>query len=83
LPILEAMSFGTPVVTSRGSSTEEVAGGAAVLVDPLNAESIAGGVLEAIKSKPELSRAGLQRAAAMTWQATAEKTAEVYGQVVA
>jgi len=83
LPILEAMSFGTPVVTSRGSSTEEVAGGAAVLVDPLNAESIAGGVLEAIKNKPELSRAGLQRAATMTWQATAEKTAEVYGQVVA
>jgi len=82
LPILEAMSFGTPVVTSRGSSTEEVAGGAAVLVDPLNAENIAHAVLEAIKRRPELSRSGLQRAAEMTWQATAQETAEVYGQVV-
>ena len=34
LPVLEAMACGTPVVTSRGSAIEEVAGGAAVLVDP-------------------------------------------------
>ena len=37
LPVLEAMACGTPVVTSRGGATEEVAGGAAVLVDPLDA----------------------------------------------
>ena len=43
LPVLEAMATGTPVVTSRGTSLEEVAGGAAVLVDPLDVESIAAG----------------------------------------
>ena len=36
IPILEAMACGTPVVTSRGGATEETAGGAAVLVDPLD-----------------------------------------------
>ena len=41
LPVLEAMAQGTPVVTSRGTSTEEVAGGAAVLVDPLDVDAIA------------------------------------------
>jgi glycosyltransferase involved in cell wall biosynthesis len=82
LPILEAMSYGTPVVTSKGSSTQEVAGNAAVLVDPLDASSIASGVLQALSHKSELSRLGLARASEMTWQATAAKTADVYEQVV-
>lgn len=82
LPILEAMSYGTPVLTSKGSSTQEVAGSAAVLVDPLNIDSIANGVLQALNQKSELSRLGLARASEMTWQATAAKTAEVYEQVV-
>jgi len=43
LPVLEAMGCGTPVITSRGSSLEEVAQGAALLVDPLDAGSIADG----------------------------------------
>ena len=82
LPILEAMSHGTPVVTSRGSSTQEVAGDAAVLIDPLNIQSIAAGVVQAIGQKSELSELGRKRASEMTWQATAQKTAEVYDQVV-
>ena len=82
LPILEAMSYGTPVLTSKGSSTQEVAGSAAVLVDPLDIDSIASGVLQALNQKSELSRLGLARASEMTWQATATKTAEVYEQVV-
>ena len=82
LPILEAMSFGTPVVTSKGSSTQEVAGEAAVLVDPLNIESIAEGVEQAIRQRSELSNLGRKRASEMTWQATAQKTAEVYDMVV-
>ena len=44
IPILEAMACGTPVVTSRGGATEEIAGGAAVLVDPLDVEAIAAGI---------------------------------------
>ena len=47
IPVLEAMACGTPVVTSAGGATEEVAGGAAVLVDPLDPASIAAGIEEA------------------------------------
>ena len=47
LPVLEAMAQGTPVVTSRGTSTEEVAGDAAVLVDPFDVDAIAEGLREA------------------------------------
>ena len=82
LPILEAMSFGTPVVTSQGSSTQEVAGTAAVLVDPLSVESIAAGISQVLREKSELSRRGKQRASEMTWQITAQKTAEVYEQAL-
>ncbi|NBY13131.1 MAG: glycosyltransferase family 1 protein [Actinobacteria bacterium] len=63
LPILEAMSHGTPVVTSRGTSTEEVAGGAAVLVDPTNVDDILRGVREALNSRTELTSRGRSRAA--------------------
>ena len=44
LPVAEAMAQGTPVITSRGTSTAEVAGGAAVLVDPLDVDDIARGL---------------------------------------
>ena len=56
IPILEAMACGTPVVTSRGGATEEVAGGAAVLVDPLDVEAIAAGIAEA-RDAPRRARA--------------------------
>ena len=62
LPVLEAMASGTPVVTSRGGATEEVAGGAAVLVDPLDVESIAAGIAEAQARRDELVPLGLARA---------------------
>ena len=75
IPILEAMACGTPVVTSRGGATEEVAGGAAVLVDPLDAEDIAAGIERA---GAELREAGLARARAFTWEETAEQTRHVY-----
>ena len=58
LPVLEAMAQGTPVVTSPGTSTEEVAGGAAVLVDPLDVDSIAAGLDEAERRSTELAAAG-------------------------
>src|SRR5262249_55486163 len=61
IPVLEGMACGTPVVTSRGGATEEVAGGAAVLVDPLDVASIAAGIEAA---GPELRERGLERARA-------------------
>ena len=78
LPVLEAMNQGAPVVTSTGTSTEEVAGGAAVLVDPFDVDSIAAGLAEAERRADELSAAGRARAATMTWDAAAERTLDVY-----
>ena len=82
LPIVEAMSQGTPVVTSRGSSTEEVSGGAAVLVDPTDVASIADGILRALEDRERWSQAGLARSKSMTWETTAVRTLEVYREVV-
>jgi glycosyltransferase involved in cell wall biosynthesis len=78
LPVLEAMASGTPVVTSAGGATEELADGAAVLVDPLDVESIAAGIGEAVRRRDELREAGLERAGRYTWEATGKATAEVY-----
>ena len=65
LPVAEAMAQGTPVVTSAGTSTEEVAGGAAVLVDPFDVDAIAAGIDEAQRRADELAdrRAGAGRGA--------------------
>ncbi len=78
LPVLEAMAQGTPVVTSRGTSTEEVAGGAAVLVDPLDTGSIAAGITDALARAGELVPLGRRRAGQLTWRATADATLAAY-----
>jgi len=72
LPVLEAMACGTPVVTSRGTAMEEVAGGAAVLVDPLDPGAIAAGIAEAESRRDELVRLGSARAAELTWERAAD-----------
>jgi len=72
LPVLEAMACGTPVVTSRGTAMEEVAGGAAVLVDPSDPASIADGIAEADRRSGELVRLGLERASGFTWDVAAD-----------
>jgi glycosyltransferase involved in cell wall biosynthesis len=72
LPIVEAMACGTPVVTSRGGATEETAGGAAVLVDPLDPRSIAGGIDEAASRRDELVAKGTQHARRFTWANAAD-----------
>jgi glycosyltransferase involved in cell wall biosynthesis len=82
LPILEAMAQGTPVVTSIGTSTQEVAGGAAVLVDPLSEESIRNGIDEALRDADVLRQRGRVCAAQATWDKTALATARIYDEVV-
>lgn len=82
LPILEAMAQGTPVVTSSGTSTEEVANGAAVLVDPYSAESIWDGIERALRDHDELAVLGRARARTATWEHTAALTAQAYDEVL-
>lgn len=81
LPVAEAMAYGTPVVTSRGTATEEVAGGAAVLVDPHDVDSIARGLIEAAADAERRSELGLARAASLSWEATAAATVAAYREV--
>ncbi|MBA2740700.1 MAG: glycosyltransferase family 4 protein [Actinobacteria bacterium] len=73
LPVLEAMACGAPVVTSRGTAMEEVAGGAAVLADPLDTSALAAGIAEAEKRRDELVPLGLERARAFTWTRAADE----------
>jgi glycosyltransferase involved in cell wall biosynthesis len=82
LPVIEAMAQGAPVVTSRGTSTEEVAGGAAVLIDPLDVASIAHGISQALANTDSLSKQGIARAHACTWEHTAALTAQIYREVL-
>ena len=78
IPILEAMACGTPVVTAAGGATEEVAGGAAVLVDALDPAAIADGLDRADRRRDELRARGLERARSFSWDAVADATVAVY-----
>jgi glycosyltransferase involved in cell wall biosynthesis len=79
-PLLEAMAAGTPVVTSNVSSLPEVAGNAALYVDPEDEESIADGLRRIIEDdglRSRLLAAGAERVQAFTWETCARATAEV------
>jgi glycosyltransferase involved in cell wall biosynthesis len=78
IPVLEAMACGTPVVTSAGGATEEVAGGAAVLADPHDPAAVAAAIEEAEARRDELRVRGLERAAQFTWERAAAETRAVY-----
>src|SRR5688500_12243490 len=80
LPIIEAMACGTPVVTSRTGAAPEIAGGAAILVDPFEVESIEKGLEQATSSaEAERLRAlGYQRIGIFDWSRAAAQTLAVY-----
>jgi len=79
LPVLEAMASGTPAVAVREPAVEEVAGDAAVLVAE---DGLAAGLERALAERDRLVAAGLERAKRFTWRATAERTLEVYREVL-
>ena len=83
IPVLEAMACGAPVVTSAGGATEEVSGGAAVLVDPRDIAAITDGVEAAIGRRDELRTLGLERARAYSWDETARLTVDAYREAAA
>lgn len=81
LPIIESMACGTPVITSNQSSMAELGAGAALLIDPLQINSIADGfsrLLNDTTLQSELRVAGLQRAAQYSWSRAAAETLKVY-----
>ena len=83
IPVLEAMACGVPVVTSRGTAMEEVADGAAVLVDTSDAEELAAGMERAAAERERLVPRGLERARAFRWNRVAAATVEVYREAIA
>ncbi len=86
LPVLEAFACGTPVITSNLSALPEVAGEAAVLVDPRDEAQMAEAVARVLTDAPlrrRLARAGLQRAEAFDWTRTAALTVACYEAAVA
>jgi alpha-1,3-rhamnosyl/mannosyltransferase len=84
MPVAEAMACGAPVVTSNVSSLPEAAGGAALLVDPLDDAALAGAI-ESVLSDParraDLVQRGLARAARLRWSATAQRYLEIFAEL--
>ncbi len=81
LPPLEAMASGTPVVTSNVSSLPEVAGDAAVLVDPYDPTAIADGIYRVLTDESlrrSLRQRGLTRASQFSWEASVRRVHDIY-----
>src|SRR5205823_8622000 len=81
LPVLEAMAAGCPVITSTTSSLPEVAGNAALLVDPLNAQEIATAMRQVLQDEDLRRRMihdGHSRVSSFSWEETARMTREIY-----
>lgn len=81
LPIIEAMACGTPVVTSNTSSMPEVAGDAAILIDPLNSKELADALTNLTNNEAlrvsQISK-GFSQAELFTWEKTARDTLNIY-----
>jgi glycosyltransferase involved in cell wall biosynthesis len=86
LPVLEAMACGTPVIAANRASLPEIAGGAALLVEPEDIDALAEAlrhVLTEAALRARLIEAGLVQAARFSWAATARQTLAVYRRVLA
>lgn len=85
LTILEAMACGTPVITSNVSSLPEVAGDAAILVEPTDVEAITQAVIRLQQDsayRDNLIAKGLARCQEFTWKRNAEQIAQIYEKIV-
>uniref|UniRef100_A0A7C4GHF3 Glycosyltransferase family 1 protein n=1 Tax=candidate division WOR-3 bacterium TaxID=2052148 RepID=A0A7C4GHF3_UNCW3 len=85
MPILEAMACGTPTIVSDVSSLPEIAGDAALLVRPGDADGLSRALRSLVTDdclRQEIRRRGLARAGVFTWQRTAEAHVDVYRRVM-
>lgn len=85
LPVVEAMASGVPVLTSSTSALQEIAGGYAYLVDPLDVDAIARGILALTtdaKVRADFIELGRKRALDFSWDKAAERTLEVYAEAL-
>jgi glycosyltransferase involved in cell wall biosynthesis len=85
LPVVEAMACGVPVLTSSNSALQEVAGGHALLVDPMDVDAIAAGIVTLSTDagkRGELRKLGLSRAADFSWNKAADATLGVYASIL-
>jgi glycosyltransferase involved in cell wall biosynthesis len=85
LPVVEAMACGTPVLTSSTSALQEIAGGYSYLVDPLDVDAIARGIVALAtdpKVRADFVELGRKRALDFSWDKAAERTLEVYAEAL-
>lgn len=84
IPMLEAMACGAPVITSNTSSMPEVAGEAALIIDPFKPEEITDGMIRILEDKDfkaELIRKGFVRASKFSWKAMAQNVLKIYHEI--
>lgn len=82
LPVLEALACGTPVLTANSASLPEVAGAAAILVDPHQPAAIAAGIERTLREADRLRTAGPEQARRFSWNRAAESLLACYAQVL-
>jgi glycosyltransferase involved in cell wall biosynthesis len=85
LPILQAMACGCPVVAANTGSLPEICGNAAIMVNPNDIKSIAGGLREVVENEDlrrDLIKKGLNQVKKFSWEKTAEETIRVYERVL-
>ena len=85
LPLIEAMACGVPVISSNTSSMPEVVGGAALLVDPLDADQMAAAIARVLCDEAlgeRLRQQGIARARQFSWATSARQTLDLYASLV-
>jgi glycosyltransferase involved in cell wall biosynthesis len=85
LPVVEAMASGVPVLTSSTSALQEIAGGYALLVDPMDVDAIAKGIVQLATDparRAELVELGKRRARDFSWERAARRTLQVYAEAL-
>ncbi len=82
IPLIEAAACGAPLITSNVSSMKEIASDAAVLIDPMNALSIANGIQKVLAEKDELQKKSIALAQRFSWEKTAQETIRILRGVI-